>query len=177
MNTPDDEHPDAQKASTSETQPSPEPAARLGPLERNLDDRPEMRDVFRRIKEELPALERLLAEVETEYEDLFYRFYHQSFKVYRLQAVTKRVVEALQGLASGRDLNPWFLEIVREGMGKVFEREHNQRWKEITRPMLEAFGHARQFLEMIVRYGRQLDEPPLSLPSGWAAVLYLYNLR
>lgn len=133
--------------------------------------------MFRRLQEELPALERLLADVETEYEDLFYRFYHQSFKVYRLQAVTKRVVEALQELAPERDLNPWFLEIVREGTGKVFEREHNQRWKETTRPMLESFAHARQFLEMIVRYGRQLDEPPLCLPSGWAAVLYLYNSR
>jgi hypothetical protein len=47
----------------------------------------------------------------------------------------------------------------------------------MTRPMLEAFAHARQFLETIVRYGRQLDEPPLYLPSGWAAVSYLYNLR
>jgi hypothetical protein len=161
----------------SETQPSPEPAAPLASLERNLDDRPEVRVVFRRIKEELPALHRLLADVEIEYEDLFYRFYHHSFKVYRLQAVTMRIVEALQQLAPDRDLNPWFLAIVREGTGKRFEHEHNQRWKEVTRPMLEAFAHARQFLEMIVRYGRQLDEPPLCLPSGWAAVLYLYNLR
>ena len=27
------------------------------------------------------------------------------------------------------------------------------------------------------KYGRELDEPPDSLPSGWAAVLYLYGLR
>jgi hypothetical protein len=36
---------------------------------------------------------------------------------------------------------------------------------------------ARYFLEMVVRYGRELSQPPLSLPSGWASVLYLYNRR
>jgi hypothetical protein len=30
---------------------------------------------------------------------------------------------------------------------------------------------------MAVRYGKELTEPPLMLPSGWAAFLYLYNLR
>lgn len=39
------------------------------------------------------------------------------------------------------------------------------------------FFHARFFLEMVCRYGRELDEPPAMLPSGWAAVLYLYRMR
>jgi hypothetical protein len=43
--------------------------------------------------------------------------------------------------------------------------------------MLEAFFHARYFLEMAVKYGRELELPPTLLPSGWAALLYLYNLR
>jgi len=30
---------------------------------------------------------------------------------------------------------------------------------------------------MAVKYGAELDEPPMPLPSGWAALLYLYNLR
>jgi hypothetical protein len=46
-----------------------------------------------------------------------------------------------------------------------------------TRPIVEAFFHARYFLEMVCGYGRQLTEPPSPLPSGWAAVLYLYGLR
>lgn len=45
-----------------------------------------------------------------------------------------------------------------------------------TRPILEAFFHARFFLEMAVRYA-DLPGPPTSLPSGWAALLYLYELR
>ncbi len=54
---------------------------------------------------------------------------------------------------------------------------HNARWLEVTRPMLEAFFHAKYFLAMACRYGRELDEPPQVLPSGWASLLYLYGLR
>lgn len=74
-------------------------------------------------------------------------------------------------------MNESFTAIVREGTGKIFEREHNQRWLEVTRPILEAFFHALYFLEMAVRYGKELEQPPAQLPSGWAAFLYLYNLR
>lgn len=50
-------------------------------------------------------------------------------------------------------------------------------WLEVTRPMLEAYFHARFFLEMVIQYGEELDQAPAILPSGWAAVLYLYDLR
>jgi hypothetical protein len=161
----------------SKTESSPSADTFMAALERDLDDRPEVQALLRRIKDALPALEPLLAEIESDHEDLFYRFYHQSFKVYRLQSVTQTIVEALQRLAPDRALNPSLLEILGQGTGKVFESEHNRRWNETTRPMLEAFAHARYFLEMVVRYGRTLDEPPMLLPSGWAAVLYLYGLR
>jgi hypothetical protein len=54
---------------------------------------------------------------------------------------------------------------------------HNDRWLSETRPIIEAFFHARYFLEMAVHYGQALDKPPNAMPSGWAALLYLYNLR
>ena len=38
------------------------------------------------------------------------------------------------------------------------------------------FYHARFFLEMAVRYAK-LETPPRPLPSGYAALLYLYQLR
>ena len=69
------------------------------------------------------------------------------------------------------------MQIVGEGTGTAFEPGHNRRWLEVTRPILEAFFHARYFLEMAVRYGRELEHPPSMLPSGWAALLYLYDLR
>ena len=63
------------------------------------------------------------------------------------------------------------------GTGIQFEREHNRRWREVTGPIVEAFLHAKYFLEMAVKYGEKLEEPPTMLPSGWAAFLYLFNLR
>jgi hypothetical protein len=110
------------------------------------------------------------------YEDPIYRFYHQSFKVYGLQGQTRTVVERLQALAPDRPLHPWFRQIVEAGTGKEFRLTDNERWTEVTRPILEAFFHARFFLEMAVRYA-DLQAPPSPLPSGYAALLYLFGLR
>jgi hypothetical protein len=110
------------------------------------------------------------------FEDPIYRFYHQSFKVYWLQQQTDAIVRDLSALVPGQPLNPWFREIVARGTGKQFSSEHNPNWTEVTRPILEAFFHARFFLEMAVRYSH-LESPPRPLPSGYAALLYLYGLR
>ena len=61
--------------------------------------------------------------------------------------------------------------------GKTFELEHNRRWDEVTRPIIEAFFHARFFLECAARSSRTLRAPPQLLPSDWAALLYLFDLR
>lgn len=52
------------------------------------------------IRRALPELQALLDEVSDHWvhEDLVYRFYHHSFKVYALQQATQRIVEALRGL-------------------------------------------------------------------------------
>lgn len=110
------------------------------------------------------------------FEDPVYRFYHQSFKLYSLQPQTQRIVGVLGGLLPERTLHPWFVEIVREGTGKKFVPEANADWLSVTRPILEAFFHARFFLEMAIRYA-DVNEPPRPLPSGYAALLYLYGLR
>jgi hypothetical protein len=96
--------------------------------------------------------------------------------VFGLQDRTEEVVAALGKLFPQRDLDPLFLEIVAQGTRKVFSVDHNAEWSKHTRPILEAFFHARYFLEMAVRYA-ELPEPPKLLPSGWAALLCLYRLR
>jgi hypothetical protein len=145
------------------------------------DDRPAVVKLFANLREALPELRSLLERCNADwvYEDGIYRFYHQSLKVYGLQQTTEVIVAALRGLAPDpeSELNAAFLQVVRDGTGKVFTGADNQRWLEVTRPILEAFFHARFFLEMAVRYGAELDEPPRALPSGWAAFLYLYDLR
>lgn len=110
------------------------------------------------------------------FEDPVYRFYHQSFKVFWLQQQTHTIVRRLSDLLPDRPLHPWFLEIVRQGTDKEFTTSDNRRWTHVTRPVVEAFFHARFFLEMAVRYAA-LDAPPRPLPSGYAALLYLYQLR
>ena len=149
------------------------------PSDTGGDDRPEVRSLFSNLKASLPELSRLLEECSGhwDYEDPVYRFYHQSYKSYDVQHSTLRIVAALQALAPARKLNAWFLQIVKEGTGKEFDPEHNAKWLEIVRPILEAFFHARFMLEMAVRYGRTMKSPPQMLPSGWAAILYLYDLR
>ncbi len=131
------------------------------------------------IKDQLPALEALLEQATSHwgYEDPIYRFYHQSFKVYALQGATERIVKALSELMPDRRLNRWFMETVEAGTGKEFTMEVNQRWAAETRPILEAFFHARFFLEMACKYGRELESAPRMLPSGWAALLYLFDMR
>jgi phosphoenolpyruvate-protein kinase (PTS system EI component) len=111
------------------------------------------------------------------YEDPIYRFYHQSFKVYALQVTTSKIVEALRSLLPDEPLNARFEEIVAAGTGRKFTNEANAAWTANTRPIVEAFFHARFFLEMAVKYSAEIDEPVSSLPSGWAALLYLFNLR
>ena len=135
-------------------------------------------ELIRHLKAQLPGLKTLLDESSSHwgYEDPLYRFYHQSHKVFALQSRTEQLVSALRGLLPGRSLNAWFLQIVGEGTGRDFLPEMNAAWEKHTRPILEAFFHARFFLEMAVRYA-DLPAPPDPLPSGWAALLYLYGLR
>ena len=135
--------------------------------------------LLRNIKQALPKLEELLANVEDHWgmEDSVYCFYHQSFKVYHLQDTTKEICNALQGLMPGHPMNRWFSEIVAQGTGHEFEMTHNQDWLRHTRPIIEAFFHAHYFLKMAVKYGKELDDAPDCMPSGWAAVLYLFDLR
>ena len=150
------------------------------PLNKVIDARQkEIKHLLREAKVRLPKLKMLLAEASSHwgYEDPIYRFYHQSFKVYDVQAVTLKIVAELRTLAPNIKLNRDFEKIITSGTDKKFSPAHNKNWLRHSRPLLEAFFHARHMLEMICKYAEELDEPPQSLPCGWATVLYLYNLR
>ena len=110
------------------------------------------------------------------FEDPIYRFYHQSFKVFALQQQTQAIVALLRTLVPDRSLSLRFLAIIEAGTGSEFKPEHNANWDAVTRPIVEAFFHARFFLEMAVRYSK-LDRPPDPLPSEYAVLLCLYGLR
>jgi hypothetical protein len=130
-------------------------------------------------KASLAELENLRLEFTVMYEDRVYRFYHGSFKVYSLQDTTLRAVEIFRGIGEETDskLCEWFERIVADGTGRAFEMEHNASWPQHTRPIVEAFLHAKYFWEMMIKYGNELESAPAILPDGWAAILELYNQR
>lgn len=142
------------------------------------DERPEVQRLLANLKRNLPALRERLEECnDHRSEDYIYRFYHGSFKVYRLQDRTEKIVALLAQMLPARELDPYFKRILDQGTGLTFSKEHNKRWLEVTRPVVEAFFHARFFLEMAVKYAQELDEPPCLMPSGWAALLYFYQVN
>jgi hypothetical protein len=136
-------------------------------------------ELLKNTKAKLPELEKLLADATGHWaeEDKVYRYYHHSFKVFHLQTHTKAIVGALKELLPGVELNPMFVRIYEAGTSKGFTKDTNANWEAETRPILEAFFHAKYFLEQAIRYGKVIEGPEYMLPSGWAALLYLYNRR
>jgi hypothetical protein len=139
--------------------------------------------LLKNIKKNMPRLENLLNACEDHWgqEDLVYRFYHESYKVYRSQDLTIRIYDTLRKISPHKDrtnMNEHYLNILKQGAsGRQWKPEDNGNWDEVTRPFLEAFFHSRYFLEMAVKYGKTLDSAPARMPSGWAALLELYNIR
>ena len=156
-------------------------------FQKKMHERYAKHDVLlKNIKDNLPELEKELESVSgLWYEDRMYRFYHHSFKVYDLVGTTEDIVKLLRKINPNEKgenvyrLDPYFERIYMEGtcQNRKFEISHNSIFDTVTRPFIEAFFHARYFLEMAVKYGKELDEAPSSLPSGWAALLELYNIR
>jgi hypothetical protein len=143
------------------------------------------------IKAALPDLEQLQQRLTQNWvdEEFLYRFYYPSFKVFIRKECTTEIYDALAALAPNNapfedgsagekaPLNEWFTQIVSEGTSTEFALSMNDEWLAHARPVLEAYHHARQFLDLVVGYGKILDTPPTTLPTGWAAVLMLFNLR
>ena len=152
-----------------------------------------LEELQQKFQQQLAAADELLASIKANREriescykmfvknepDDVYRFYHQSFKVFGMTEQIKYAKSLFESLApQSTSLNSWFNEITGEAVGKEFNSETtNQNWLQETRPVLEAFWHSKYFLEQMIRSAEELETAPQILPSGWAAVLYLYNLR
>lgn len=113
-------------------------------------------------------------------EDGFYRFYHESFKVYYLQELTEQIVRFLcyMGECEPDDLSPMFQEIVREGTNKEFTSDANNDWLGETRSIVEAYAHASHVFNMLVKHGTGKKEAPSGfIEQGWGTVLHIYQIR
>lgn len=139
----------------------------------------EERKLLAASKQRLPELKALLAFASDHwhYEDPVYRFYHHSLKVYRAETTTLKIVGALRALAPHLELNPDFAEIIAGGTKAPTGSSGETGGIDRSRAMIEALFHARHALEMLCKYAGELSAPPPALPSGWATVLHLYNIR
>ena len=145
-------------------QPPPEPSVAETLLRRNLQEKSaELKTLWEKVNGEWG------------YEDPVYRFYAQSFKVYAVQELTLEIVACLESLVPERKFHPFFQKILKEGTGREFSMADNRRWVEAAAPTIEAFQHARFFLDMACRY---TPPPPAetAMDSGWAALRSLYEI-
>ena len=145
-------------------QPPPEPSVAETLLRRNLEEKSaELKTLWEKVNGEWG------------YEDPVYRFYAQSFKVYAVQELTLEIVACLESLVPERKFHPFFQKILAEGTGREFSMADNRRWVEAAAPTIEAFQHARFFLDMVCRY---TPPPPAgtAMESGWAALRSLYEI-
>jgi hypothetical protein len=85
----------------------------------------------------------------------------------------KSTLQALVGLLAWVDgkASPWPVWAIACEWGRRSSSAESD-----SASIIEAFFHARFFLEMAVRYA-PLEAPPNPLPSGYAALLHLYGLR
>jgi len=136
-------------------------------------------ELLQNIKDNRDKIEAELGRFISEEPDLIYRFYHQSFKAFAMVDMIREADKLFSDLAPGStSLNGWYVQITHAALAKKFEgSETNRHWLETTLPIMQAFWHAKYFLEQMVTAADDLDEAPQMLPSGWAAVLYLYDLR
>lgn len=136
-------------------------------------------ELLQNIKDHREEIHQKLEWFRNQEADLIYRFYHQSFKVFGMINMIRNANELFSNLAPEQTfLNKWYVDITRTALNKKFEGSHtNQHWLETTLPITQGYWHAKYFLEQMLVAADELDEAPQVLPSGWAAVLYLYDLR
>lgn len=115
-------------------------------------------------------------------EDGVYRFYHQSIKVATLYAMASEALDLFERLCpEGCRINPWFLGVAEDGKRAWTDvpdlRARNADWTKHARPVVEFAFHCEYFLKQFVRYHAEEFASLTALPSGVAAILYLYGLR
>ncbi len=140
------------------------------------------RELLSNIKSNLPELEELLNDVNSDwYEDFIYRYYHHSWKVFDRQFIIRKIVKILEKI---KPLNTSFCDMFIEDVVDIVipEKEYNVQkynrdWRKYAKPILDAFFYAKYFLEMTVKYGKELDGSPDVLPYGYAALATLYGIR
>jgi hypothetical protein len=137
-----------------------------------------MNALFLRIKARLPELVELARDLEEAEEDGVYRFYHGSNKVFFLQDPVMEAFTLIKEDGRGRrSAKLWVCANVEAGTAHQFSETTNENWEAETKPILDAFWHTKYFINMMVKYAKELEKVESPLEPGMAAVLYLFELR
>ena len=165
---------------SSEQEPRPEDRylKKMRGIIRSHTHQERINALFLRIKARLPELEELARELGEAEEDGVYRFYHDSNKVFCLQDPVKAAFTLIKEIG-GEDDPPNFeyARIVEAGTAHQFSETTNENWEAETKPILEAFWHTKYFINMMVKYAKELETVERLVQPGMAAVLYLFELR
>jgi hypothetical protein len=115
------------------------------------------------------------------YEDIMYRYFCGSFKVFGANNLTSEGFDLLKSLdpKDEKSLDEGYTCLVERALPIRFNLEMNKDWMASTAPIVNAFLQTQYFLEMTSRYGHSMQSEDLHgfLPSGWAALLILYKFR
>ena len=134
--------------------------------------------LFLRIKARQPELEEFARDLEEAEEDGVYRFYHGSNKVFFLQDPVKAAYALIKEIGGESDPpNFEYARIVEAGTAHQFSATTNENWEAEIKPILEAFWHTKYFINMMVKYAKELETVEMLVQPGMAAVLYLFELR
>jgi hypothetical protein len=133
--------------------------------------------LFSNIKTNVESLKEMYKLALERKQECYYRFYHQSFKVYGLQENTLEIKNKLNSIApKDAFFNEWFSTIIDRGTNITFKTSHNTDWLERTLPILQAFDHALYFLELAIKCSKY-EELGQIISTDIAGLLYLFNLR
>jgi hypothetical protein len=137
--------------------------------------------LLRNIKERLPGLEALRAEVEAQWpQDRVHPFDSRYFQVievyYRLQPMTRRISSALQNLLPDRPIRKHFLNIVAQGTEHQFDASDPPKSAKESEAILNAFFIAYYYLIMACHAGLAAKPPGKRRPHWWSALLFLFEL-
>ena len=132
-------------------------------------------------RKKIKFLLKVVNDREGEYEGKVYRFYHYSFKVYHLHMIIKPIIEVLRACDPKpvKQFCVFFQTILNDAeMVGAWKEEHNKEWLKYTRPIVEAFLHAKYMLEMADLCDKLYRRAPRGfIDQKWGSLLELYEIR
>ena len=146
---------------SSDKEPTPEDRylKKMRGIIRSHTHQERINTLFLRIKSRLPELEELAHDLKETEEDGVYRFYHGSNKVFFLQDPVKEAFTLINEIGGESDPpNFEYARIIGVGTAHQFSETTNENWEAETKPILDAFWHTKYFINMMVKYAKELEK-------------------